>query len=184
MNATIGWILTGAVAMTGLTSVLTHEILWGVFSGFVAVVISLPALLTRDWTAIVSWSLLAVAAVAVLARAFDFYSNTAGYLAIAALALIIVVELDVFTSVELSRRFAIVFAVLMTMALQAVWIIAQFYSDQWLNTNFLSTQTELQNDIVTVTIVGFVLGGLFQWYFARFEPIGSVGESSKQGETT
>ncbi|WP_224338140.1 hypothetical protein [Haloprofundus halobius] len=184
VNAIIGWILTGTVALGAIQSVLTGEILWGVFSVFVVVVVSLPGLTTRNWTAIVSWSLLSVVAVAVLARVIEFYAEIAGYLAIAALALIVVVELDVFTSVKLSRRFAIVFAVLTTMALQAVWIVAQFYSDQWLKTEFLSTQTELQKDIVTVTIVGFVLGGLFQWYFARFEPIGSVDGSSKHEETT
>jgi hypothetical protein len=73
----------------------------------------------------------------------------------------------------LSRRFAVVFATMTTMSLQAFWIIAQYYSDRWLGTAFLRTQLELQWDIVYVTAVGIGLGILAEWYFARFEPVGS-----------
>lgn len=72
----------------------------------------------------VPWPLLSVAALAVVLRAVGIYPDIAGYVAITSIALLLVVELDVYTEVELSRRFAIVFAVMTTMALQALWIIA------------------------------------------------------------
>lgn len=171
----------GVIALGAIGSFLTGATLWGMFALLLVTVVSLPALATRDWTAMVSWSLLSVAAVAVIARAAEYHSEAAGYVAIAALALVVVVELDMFTSVELSRRFAVAFAVMTTMALEALWIIAQFYSDKWLDTAFLTTQTELQEDIVIVTIVGFVLGGLFQLYFARVEPAGAGDRTASGG---
>lgn len=64
------------------------------------------------------------------------------------------------------------------MAVEALWIIAQHYSDVWLDTEFLSSQTELQEDIVTA--VGFVLGGFYYWYFSTVE---SEGRSSNAGGT-
>lgn len=159
-------------------SILTGSLLWGGFLLFVAFIASLPAIATQNWTALVPWPLLSVAAISAVARIAEIYSEPTGYLAIATLAFVVVVELDVFTSVELGRRFAIGFGVLTTLAIEALWIIAQFYSDRWLGTDFLSTQTELQEDIVIVTAVGFTIGGLLYWYFARFEPLESTAGSS------
>ena len=177
-NAVIGWVLTGIVALSAIWNGLTAAILWCGLALLVVVVASLPALATRDWTAMLPWPVLSVAAVAVIARGVGLGPEAAGYLIVATLALIVVVELEVFTSVELSRRFAVAFAVMTTMALQALWTVAQFYSDRWFGTAFLHSQTELQQDIVIVTLVGFVLGGLFEWYVVRFEPPGSAGRST------
>ncbi len=166
------------VTLWAVESILTGDLLWGGFSLLLAAVASLPALTTRDWLAMVPWPLPFSAAVAVIARATELSTETAGYLGVATLALLVVVELDVFTSVELGRRFAVAFGVLTTMAVEALWIVAQFYSDRWLGTDFLTTQTELQEDIVIVTVVGFALGALFFWYFERVESAGAVERSS------
>ncbi|WP_226006332.1 hypothetical protein [Natrinema salinisoli] len=182
-NAVIGWVLLGIVALDGIDGLLRDVPLWGAFELIVVAVASIPALATRDWTAMVSWPLLSVAAIAVVARVVGFPLEATAYLAIATLAIIVVVELIAFTSVELSHRFAVVFAVLTTVALQALWTVAQFYSDQWLGTEFLRSQTELQWDFVIVTAVGLVLGGIFQWYFVRFEPVGAVGRPTSDSRS-
>lgn len=173
MTVVLGWALIGIVALGAVESFLTDAFLWGLFSLAVVTVAVLPALTKRDSTAIVPWPLLLIATVGVIARAVGLYSEVAGYLGIVALALVIVVELEEFTAVELSRWFAVSFAVMTALALQSIWIIAQFYSDLWLGTGFLSTQTELQEDIVIVTVVAIVVGGLFYWFFTRFEPAGT-----------
>jgi hypothetical protein len=173
--AIVGWVLIGSIALGAAGSLLTGAVLWGLFSLVVLAVAVLPALTRRDWTAMVPWPLLLVAAVAVIARAAGRYAEVAGYLGIVALALVIVVELEAFTSVELSRWFAVAFAVMTALALQSIWIVAQFYSDRWLGTGFLSTQTELQEDIVLVTAVAVAAGGLFYWLFGR---LGRTGTQS------
>ncbi|SER44560.1 hypothetical protein [Natrinema salaciae] len=178
MNAAIGWLLTGIVALDAIESVFTGVLLWGGFELVVVAVVSVPALMTRDWTAMISWPLLAVATIAVVASAAEFPSETTVYLAVGTLALIVVVELEAFGSVELSRRFSVGFAMLTTMALQALWTVAQFYSDQWLGTEYLRSQTELQWDFVAVTAIGLSLGVLFQWYAGRFEPAGAVDRAA------
>lgn len=182
-NAIVGWTAIGIVILGAAGSFLTSALLWGGFALLLAAVASVPALTTRDWTAMVPWPLPFSAPVAVVAKTTEFYPEPAGYLAIAALALLVVVELDAFTPVELDRRFAVGFGVLTTMATEALWIIAQFYSDRWLGTQFLSSQTELQEDIVIVTAVGLVAGGLFYGYIARFEPAGAADRSSDGART-
>lgn len=173
----------GLVALGAAKSFLEGAVLWGGVYLLLIIVIALPPLTTRNWTAMVPWPLLVLAAFAVLARARDYYPDLAGYLTIATVALIVVVELDVFTPVEFGLRFAVVFSVLTTMAIEAVWIVTQFYSDKWLGTDFLTTQTELQRDIVVVTVIGFAVGSLFYWYFTRFEPAGVVDRATDRTET-
>ncbi|WP_121743229.1 hypothetical protein [Natronorubrum halophilum] len=181
-NAIIGWSLTGIVALAAIESFFAGALLWGGFELIIVATVSAPALRSRDWTAIVSWPLLAVATFSVGAGTTGFPFETAVYLAVATLALIVVIELETFTTVELSRRFAVGFAMMMTMALQALWTVAQFYSDQWLGTEYLRSQAELQWDFVVVTVVGLALGGLFQWYASRFEPAGALARATNGSE--
>lgn len=175
-NAVVGWLLLGIVTVDAVENLLRDVPLWGGFELFVVAVASAPALVTREWTAMVPWPILSITAFAVLAGTTVVPFETTVYLAIASLAFVVVVELEAFTSVRLTSRFAVGFAVLTTLALQALWTIAQFYSDAWLGTDFLRTQTELQWDFVVVTAVGLVLGAIFQWYFVRFESVGTAGE--------
>lgn len=172
-NAALGWAMLGAVAVAAAASVRWGEPLWGAFAVAAAVVLALPALLTRDWRVMVPWPLGAYVALPVIVRAFGHYPELVSYVAISGLALAAVVELDAFTEVEMSRRLAVLFAGMTTMAFQSWWTVAQYYSDQLLGTDFIRTQTELQWDLVAVTAVSIVMGGVFLWYFDRIEHVGS-----------
>ncbi|PSP26787.1 hypothetical protein BRC65_09500 [Halobacteriales archaeon QH_2_65_14] len=183
-NALAGWTLVGLMSLGGVGNVLAGTLLWGGFWLVFVGILSIPALVTRSWVAVVPWPLPAIAALSLVAREAGVYPESAGHLAVVALALAVVVELDVFTPVELSRRFAVAFAVLTTMAVEALWIIAQYYSDVWLGTEFLSTQTELQEDIVIVSAVGFVVGVLFYWYLSAADGESTDVHSTGHRENT
>ncbi|QLG62595.1 hypothetical protein [Halorarum salinum] len=175
INAVLGWVLTGSVTLSVVESFRKGALLWGGLALVIATVTVVPALSTGEGTMLPPWPLLLVTAIAVLVRTLGSYPEIAGYVAVASLALIAVVELDAFTPVDMSRRFTVGFAVLTTMAIQGLWTVAQFYSDRWLGTGFLRSQTELQWDFVLVTAVGLVVGGVFVWYFDRVEHVGSAG---------
>jgi hypothetical protein len=176
-NPVLGWTSTAVVAAAAVESFLTGAFLWGGLALVVVTVVSLPGIITGDPSEIPPWPLPFVAAVAVVLRGAGLLPDITGYVAIGSIALVLVVELDLYTGVDLSRRFAIVFATMTTMALQALWIIAQFYSDRWLDTTFLRSQTELQWDMVYVTAVGVVLGIVAEWYFERFDHGGAFERS-------
>lgn len=167
INAGIGWILTGAVVLAAIRNVLTNAFLWGGLTLLVAVVIAVPAFVSGDWTLMVPWPLVLVTASALLVRTFDLLPEMTGYVTIVAFALILVGELDAFTGVDMTRRFAVGFATLTAMATQGLWTVAQFYSDRWLGTAFLRSKTELQWDFVIVTVVAIIMGGLLEWYLRQ-----------------
>lgn len=172
-NARLGWALTAVVVLAGLWSALAGDLLWAVFALVAAAVFAAPAAWARDPRLMVPWPLLLVGAVAVAVRALGRFPTVAAAVAVATLALVTVVELDAFTDLDTSRRFAVGFAVMTTLALQGLWTVAQFASDRLLGTDFLTTQAELQWDIATVAAVALVAGVLFEWYVARVEHVGS-----------
>jgi hypothetical protein len=173
-NALFGWVLTAVVAVAAAGDLFSGSVAWGGFWFVFVVAMALPAAASRDWTMIVPWLLPFGAVVAVGLQSVDRFPEVAGYVAVATLALVAVIELDRFTRVDMSRRFTVAFAVMTTMAVQAVWTVVQFVSDWWLGSEFLESQTELQRDIVAVTVIALVIGGFFIWYFDRFEYAGTV----------
>ena len=166
-NALIGWGAAVCVVAAAAMDLALSPSIWGVYALLVLVVVALPAVVTRDWTTMAHWPLLVVASAAVVARLGGLVPEAAGYAAIVTLALVAVVELDSFTPIELSRRFAVVLAVMLAMAIEAIWIVVQFVSDRWLGSNYLTTQTALQLDIVAVTVVSLAAGVVFYWYLVR-----------------
>ncbi|MBX0293505.1 hypothetical protein [Haloarcula nitratireducens] len=172
-NATVGWTLLGVVALTAVSSAIGGEFLRAAFASLVVAVAALPALVRADREVMVPWPLLALTTGAVVTLTLGGRPEIGTPVAVSGLALIGVAELDAFTPVEMSHRFAVGFAALTTLALQGVWIVAQFYADLFLGTDYLTTQVELQMDIVVVTVTALAVGLLFQWYVGRFEPPGS-----------
>lgn len=174
-------VLIAIIGLTGIASFVTDSVLWGSSLLLVAVVASLPALALRDRTATVPWPLLAIGALAGIVRVAGVYREAAGYVVIVVLALIVVIELESFTPVELSRRFAVVFSVMVMMALEGLWIIAQSISDRWFGTELLRSQTELQWDIVLVTVLATAVGLLYYGYATRFDQAGSITVPDDEG---
>jgi hypothetical protein len=174
VNGLLGWAFTAVVAAAAIGHLVTGDLTWGGFWLLAVAVTVLPAVVAREWTVFVPWPLPLCAVGAVTLQGADLYPELAGYVAIATLALVAVVELDQFTEVEMSRRFTVVFAVMTTMSLKALWTVVQFVSDRWLGTEFIRSQTELQWDLVFVTVVALVMGSAFVWYFERLDGVESA----------
>ncbi|NHN41120.1 hypothetical protein G9C85_05650 [Halorubellus sp. JP-L1] len=178
-DAVVGWAAIATVTLAAVAQFLAGRVVWSGVALLVAAFLALPAVATRSSTASVPWSFSAVAAVAVVLRAAGVYPDLSGYLVVSSVALVLVAALARHTDVELSRRFAVVFATMTTMALQACWIIVQFYADRWLGTGFLPSQAELQWDIVYVVVVSVVLGVALEWSFEQFDAAGSLDRQSR-----
>ncbi|WP_436909159.1 hypothetical protein [Halosimplex marinum] len=168
-NAALAWLLAGALVAVAVASALAGDLAWALLALALAVPVAAPAVAARDLTATVPWGLTLAAVAAVAGPWVGLPTELAGYLAVAAFATLAVVDLVAFTSVQLSRRFAAVSVALTTMAAQAVWAVAQFYSDVWLGTAYIPSKTELQWDFVAATAVAAAAGAAFLWYAGRFE---------------
>lgn len=197
INALLAWALVAFVSFATLESVLDRDWVWVVISTSLVVLAVLPAAIYRNHRTMIPWEVLILATLPVLARSLATpgpVSDVSTYLSVAAVALIIAVELDVFTAVRMTTTFAVVFVVIATMATAGAWAIVQWLSDVYLGTTFIyptpppvsdvvdaAALESLMWDFVAATAAGLIAGVIFALYFrgradTRMHVPGEVGE--------
>lgn len=182
VDAALAWTLVAMLLLAAVWSLLEGSALWAGFALVAAGVAIVPAVVVRDPAASVPPELLVLVVVPVVGRSYGPFTQVATYLAVAALALLVVVEIDAFSSAEMTPRFAVVFVVMTTMAVAAVWAIAQWLSDAYLATAFLGDKTDLMWDLVVATAAGGGAGLLFVGYFRRRAVGARRTEAPPEGE--
>jgi len=182
LNAALGWVFVLFLALIGLESVLDRDWVWVLVAFSVVGLSVLPPLFFRRPAVMLPWELLALVTLPLLGRGIfgGLVADTAGYLGVAAVALVLAVDLDVFTPVRMTTWFAVVFVVLTTMAAAGVWAVLRWVSDITLGTTLVYPESPpvppavesvaleaLMWDFVAATLGGVLAGLLFALYFRR-----------------
>jgi hypothetical protein len=180
-NAVLAWLLVSFLLVVVVSQLVVGETLWALFVLVVAILAVVPAVAYRNPLAMLPWEVLAIASLPAVGRALvagqtigqvTLTGRVTTYLAVAAVALIVAVEVDVFTPVRMSYSFAVLFVVITTMAAAGLWAVAKWLSDGYLGTGFFAgdpelVETALMWDFVAATVAGIVAGVLFEFYFRR-----------------
>lgn len=176
-NAVISWLLVGILTTVLVESVLDVDRLWILFVTVTAGIVVIPPVAYRDWQMMLPWELLVVALLPILIRGlFGGELGTVGYyLSVAGLALLVTVELHMFTDLQLTHWFAVLLVVLTTLASAAAWSVVRWNIDQQFGTEFLlqpgvsqdAANAALMNEFMGVTLAGLIAGLLFDSYFRR-----------------
>ncbi|MFB6354499.1 MAG: hypothetical protein ABEJ92_10490 [Halobacteriales archaeon] len=183
-NAALAWVLVAFVGFVVAASALTGDLLWAGFAAAVAVLTLVPAVAYRDPLVMLPWEVVVIAALPLIGRVFatvPLTSRFATYLSVAALALIIAVELHLFTPVLMTPSFAVLFVVVATMATAGIWAVARWSADLLLGTAFLldpaltesQIETRLMWEFVYSTAAGLAAGLVFEGYFRRRARLGA-----------
>lgn len=180
VNSIVGWILLVFLGVVAAGSVLRGDLAWTVFVAGVLALCVLPPIAFRDPEAMLPWEVIALAALPTLGRViatFHLTSDLATYLSVAALALIVAVELDLFTAVRLTVGFAIAFVFLGTLATAGGWALFRWSLDLVAGTEFLlesgveeaTIHDELMVEFVYAAAAGLLAGVVFELYFRRHD---------------
>lgn len=168
-NAVLSWLLMAVLAGVLVESVLDVDLLWIAFVVATAVIALVPPVAYREWRVMLPWELLAFALMPILVRAF--FGGELGvfayYLSVAALALLVTVELHTFTELEMTHWFAVLFVTMTTMASVAAWTVVRWWSDALLGTAFLTDNEALMTEWLYVALAGIAAGVIFDAYFRR-----------------
>ena len=178
MNAGLAWLMVIFVLGVVVGSLGTGKLLWAGFAAVVAGLALIPAFAYRSPLAMLPWEVLVLAALPLLGQVFAtaaLTSRLATYLAVAALALVVAVELSLFTPVRMTSSFAVMFVVVATMATAGVWAVARWVTDVTFGTHFLLApgvpeaviENRLMWEFVWSTAAGLLAGGVFEGYFRR-----------------
>ncbi|AUG46906.1 hypothetical protein BVU17_04985 [Haloarcula taiwanensis] len=187
VNALAAWCIVAMLAAVSVTSAVQADLLWAGFAAAVAALALFPPVLLRNRDAMLPWEILLLAASPVVGRLFATLSmtgNLATYLSVAAIALILAVELQLFTPVRMTPRFAVVFVAITTMATAGVWAVVRWVADQFLGTTFILDPTVSEHvieeavmwEFVASTIAGIGAGVVFAYYVRRQAGISRVPE--------
>ena len=174
INMYLAWVITALIVSALFESILDFDILWIAFTATMTVLIALPVYRFRDIKLMPPWEVLGLAAIPVIVRTLEISilsNQVATYFAMAALALIIAVELQVFTSVEFNHAFSILFTVTATLAVAGLWAIMRYNLDIHTGTAFLTTNEELMYEFINATAAGLLAGIIFDIYFTRRDKI-------------
>lgn len=177
-NAAVSWLLVGALVVAAVTSVYRDNLLWAGFALVVATLAVLPPVLLRDPTVMLPWEVTALTALPVLGRSFATVPVTgqlATYLSVAAIALVVAVELHLFTPVRMTDSFAVAFVVVATLATAGLWAVVRWSADLVLGTQFLHDpalteaviERRLMWEFVASTAAGVIAGLVFAFYVRR-----------------
>jgi len=177
LNAAVTWTLVGVLVVGTLASLAVGDLLWAVFGATVVAVALVPTVLRRDPSVLVAWEPLALAAVPLVAQWTGLFVTPLTYLSVAALALLVAVEIDSFSAAAMPPWFAVLFVVLTTLTVASLWAILQYASDVTLGTSFLAGRVALMWELVGATAAGVGAGVLFYLYFLESGP--AVGDSAE-----
>lgn len=170
VNMYLGWLLTLSIAAVFAESLLDFDILWIIFSALMISVILLPVVTHRNPRVMLPWEVILIASIPVIVRTLEISvlsNQIATYLAMAGLALIIAVELHIFTNIKFNHAFAVGFTVISTLALAGIWAVLRYNMDIYLGTSYLSTNEALMIEFINATVAGLLAGIIFDIYFTR-----------------
>lgn len=170
-NATISWLLLGLALLAGVGGVIATGPLWSIFAVVIVLLGLIPPIAYRSRYVMLPWEVLAMAALPLIGIALGaeyLSSPLAAYLAIATVGLVIVVELDSFTSIRMSPGFAIVLVIASTLAASALWAMLEWYVAILLERSFTTTNDELMIEFLYAAVAGFGAGITFRTYFRRY----------------
>ncbi|WP_424016500.1 hypothetical protein ACOZ4N_11400 [Halorientalis pallida] len=177
-NARRSWTVVGFLALVAVGGVLAGSILLATLVATVVALALVPPVAYRDRRATLPWELLLIAALPVFGDVFAqpwLAATPLIYVAVAAVALVVAVELHIFTTVRMPPTFAVLFVVVTTMAVAGVWAVGRWLVDLTLGTHFLldpaltgdEIETRLMWEFVHAAAAGLFAGVLFEWRFRR-----------------
>lgn len=174
INSVVAWAIVATLVLAAAVSVRIGEPVWAVFvAGGVAISV-LPAWVRRDVSVMPPWEILVFVALPIASQFLplsDALADLTTFLAILAVSVLVVVEIHVFSPVEMTPRFAVVLVVLVTMATAGVWTIAQHAADVFLGTSTIRGKTELMWDLVFATAISLLASPVLAIYFRWIDSV-------------
>lgn len=169
VNAAVVWLLVLFLVAAAIVEVLDGDLPGAALATVAAFVAIAPALARRSWTATVPWPLLLLASLPLLFSAVGptLSSVFVTGLSVAALGMLVVVALQLVTTVRMTPNFAVFFVTIVTLATAGFWAVGAALSARFLGTAFVESNDELMWIFTAATIAGLLAAGVFLTFFRR-----------------
>ncbi|AEH36423.1 hypothetical protein [Halopiger xanaduensis] len=190
-NAALAWLVTIVLVVLAIGHGGTGSYRWFAFTIAAVAIVMLPVIARRDPLAMPPWTLLALVLLPVVHATVlgeSFLTTVETYVAVAAIALVAVVEIDRFTAVRMNHAFAIALVVLTTLAAAGAWNVAQWVADVTLGTDYILTgrsedvaNRAMMIDFGYAAVSGLAAGVLFDRLFKTYSEPASERSPTTEG---
>lgn len=176
LNAGLAWTIVSVLCLVAVQQTVIGQYHSALFALTVVVLGVFPAVRFGSVEVMLPWEVLLMASLPTIVRAFATWpvaDALATYLAVAALALIVAIELHAFTPVVMNYWFALLFVVVTTLAAAGGWAVVRYQFDLLLGTGLLlgpdeeATERALMFEFVWSAVAGVLAGIVFRAYFRR-----------------
>lgn len=170
LNAAISWGLIVFLLVVAAVDAAVGQWEWGLIAVTIAVLALLPGLAYKSRSVMLPWEVLLIAALPVLGRTLatqELTGTLATYLSIAALALIVAVQLHIFGGVRMTVGFAMLFVVVTTLASAGVWAVVRWQLDMVWGTGFIQSEEALMIEFTYAAAAGIIAAVVYEYYFRR-----------------
>ncbi|WEL19618.1 hypothetical protein [Candidatus Nanohalococcus occultus] len=143
---------------------------WSLYGFTVLVLVFVPPVVFLEPKALVPFEILALLAVPFTIKGMELgfvASNTLNYITAAGIALLVVTELDTFTSFKTTPAFAVPLVSVTTVAVSGIWAVARWLSDIYLQTSLIVSEHALMWEFASALLAGIIAGFAFNIYFKR-----------------
>jgi len=170
MNRLVSAFLIAYLVLSTIKIFLSGGITWSLYGLSVLALILGPWLFLGDRERVVPFESLLLVAIPFTVKGLELGfvgSHTLNYISASAIALLVVTELDTYTSFKTTYRFSIALVTLSTLAVAGFWAVGRWLSDIYLGTSFITSEHALMWEFVAAGIAGLVSSQLFTFYFRK-----------------
>lgn len=170
VNAVFSWLLAGYLFLNAVRILLGGSFTWSFYGFLILLLVFVPPIYLRDVSALVPFEVLAFLAVPFTLKGLELgfaVSNTLNYLAAAGVALLLVSELDTFTSFKTTPKFSVLLVSVTALGVAGLWAVMRWISDIYFGTGFLVSEPALMWEFTSSLAAGIIAGIVFTFYLSR-----------------
>lgn len=168
VNSFLSGVLSVYLLFNCFNILLDGGLTWSIYGFTVLILVFLPPIYFEDRSALVPFEVLFLLGIPFTIKGMElgFAASTAlNYLSAAGVALLIITELDTFTSFKTSEKFAVLLTSFTTIAIAGIWAVARWISDLYLGTSLMVPENTLMWEFTAAFFTGILAGIIFQSYF-------------------
>lgn len=172
-NAYLTVFLSIYLFVNSVNTFIDGNLTWTAYALSIILLVFIPPLKTRKFTDMVPFEILLYLAIPFTLKGMEMgfiASHTLNYLAAAGVALLIVAELEKYTSFRTKPRFTVWLVSLTTIAVAGFWAVARWVSHLYFGTGFSVTGNGiLMWEFAAAGLAGMISGKIFSVYFRRID---------------
>lgn len=167
LNSILSGFLSIYLLFNCFNILLDGNITWSIYGFAVLALVFLPPVVLEDRSALVPFEVLLFLAIPFSLKGMELgfaASHTLNYLSAAGVSLLLVTELDTFTSFRSNSSFAVLIVSLISVAVAGFWAVGRWLSDIYLGTSFIVSEHDLMWEFSAALLAGILAGMIFRYY--------------------